>query len=286
MIKLYYNLTKPGMIYGNVLLVVAGFFVASRGSIDIATFLSVTIGMSLVVASACVYNNYIDRDIDGLMARTKDRELVKAVIPPTSALKFASSLLILGVLALYAHTNVLTIAVAFLGFFTYVYAYSYSKRVTVFSTHIGAVAGAMPPVAGYAAVTGVLDKGALALFAILFFWQMVHFFAIAIYRLDEYRAAKIPIMPARIGTYQTKLQIVMFACAFAVLSPVPTQIGLTGYLYGIVMTIMSLLWLVYALWGFWASDEKKWARRMFFYSLFVIFSVAILLIINWRGSLL
>jgi protoheme IX farnesyltransferase len=242
--------------------------------------------MTGVIASACVYNNYIDRDIDALMERTKERALVVDLIPPHKALAFASLLLFLGGVTLLFYTNILAFAVALFGFVMYVFAYSFTKRITMFSTHIGAIAGAVPPVVGYVAVTASLDKSALALFSILFTWQMVHFFAIAIYRLEEYKAAKIPLLPVQMGIYQTKIQMVLYASAFAILAPVPTQIGLTGYLYGLVMTTLSLGWLALTLWGFRTKDEKKWALRMFYYSLAIILAFAILLMINWRGSLL
>src|SRR6266513_5066162 len=117
MIKAYYLLTKPGIIYSNVLTAVGGFFLAAKGNINILLFLAMTFGIALVVASACVFNNYIDRGIDSKMARTKKRALVKKIISDGHALIYATILGILGFFLLLFYTNVLTAFIAFVGFF-------------------------------------------------------------------------------------------------------------------------------------------------------------------------
>lgn len=185
---------KPGIIYGNALTCIAGFFLASQGSINILLLLFTVVGLSCIIASACVSNNYIDRNIDALMERTKDRALAAGHIAPTRALLFAGIVGILGVSVLYFFTNLLALCIALLGFIVYVFFYSPLKHRTGYALFVGAVAGATPVLVGYTAVLGVLDRTALWLFLFLFVWQVPHFLAIAVYRYDEYAAARVPLL--------------------------------------------------------------------------------------------
>ena len=210
MIKDYYTLTKPGIIYGNAITVIAGFFLASSSVLEWRLLPLILIGISLIIASGCVFNNYIDRDIDSLMERTKKRALVVGSIPSLYALVYGAVLGLLGTGVLLFFTNYTTVLVALAGLFVYVVVYSlWLKRTSVHSALIGGISGAIPPVVGYVAVSGTLDIGALLLFSILVLWQMPHSFAIAIYRLGDYQAAHIPVLPVMRGVSITKLQIIM-----------------------------------------------------------------------------
>lgn len=197
LIKDYYTLTKPGIIYGNALTASAGFFLASRGAVDLWLLLATVAGLSLVIASACVFNNYVDRDIDALMERTRDRALASRRLSTKSALIFGSILGALGFATLLFYTNPLACLVALLGFVVYVALYTPLKRRSGHALFVGAVAGATPPVVGYAAAAGVLDISALWLFIFLFLWQLPHFIAISVYRADEYAAAGVPLLLGR-----------------------------------------------------------------------------------------
>lgn len=180
MIKQYLQVTKPGIIFGNLISVIGGFLLASKGVIDYPLFISTLLGVSLVVASGCVFNNYIDRDIDRIMERTKNRVLVKGLIDPKISLIYASILGIAGIVLLYAAANALAMQLAIIGFVVYVGVYSlYMKRKSVYGTLIGSLSGAAPPVIGYCAVTGQFDTGALILLLIFSLWQMPHSYAIA-----------------------------------------------------------------------------------------------------------
>jgi protoheme IX farnesyltransferase len=189
---LYYQLAKPGIVYGNALTAAAGFVLASQGSIDWLLFFAMLLGISLIVASAAVTNNVFDSDIDALMERTKGRALATGAIQPQNALLFATILGLLGIGALL-YTNLLALGIAIFGWIMYVAVYTPLKRQSAYSLFVGAVAGAVPPVVGYVSVTHTLDMTAFALFAFLFVWQVVHFIAIAIYRYDEYTRAGIPL---------------------------------------------------------------------------------------------
>lgn len=277
MVKTYYTLTKPGIVYGNLVICAAGFFLASKGSINFWLLFAVIFGTALVIASGCVFNNLTDREIDTLMSRTRHRALVNKTVSTQAAIFFGSCLGIIGFLTLILYTNLLTVGVGLFGFLFYVVVYRIWKRASVYGTLIGSVSGATPPVAGYLAVTNQLDIAALLLFLILVLWQMPHFFAIAIYRLDDYRAAKIPVLPAISGIFATKIQILFFMVAFCASLPLLTILGYTGYTYLIVTTIVSTAWLRLSIQGFQTKNDKSWARKTFLFSQVVIVSLSIIL---------
>lgn len=277
MIKSYYFLTKPGIIYSNVLTAVGGFFLASKGNFNFLLFFVMAFGLSFVIASACVINNYIDRDIDSKMARTQKRALVKKTIPGKYALIYAAILGILGFSLLLFHTNILTAFIAFIGFFFYVVMYSFTKRSTIYGTMVGSISGAVPPVVGYCSVTNHIDVAAILLFFILVFWQMPHFYAIAIFRKEDYAAASIPVLPIKKGIFQAKLQMFLYIIAFIIASSLLTVFRYTGFVYLVVMVTLGLMWLGLAIRGFRINDDKKWARKMFFFSLVIILTFSVLL---------
>ncbi|HSH55271.1 MAG TPA: UbiA family prenyltransferase, partial [Candidatus Limnocylindrales bacterium] len=167
MFKTYYQLTKPGIIYGNLLTAIGGFLYASEGRIDILLLLALAVGMSLVIASGCVFNNYLDRDIDAKMQRTQKRALVSAEISTQNALIYGAVLGISGAAILALYTNLTTLLLGIVGFVSYVGLYTYLKRRTIHGTLIGTIPGATPLIAGYTAVNGQLGLDALLLFLIM-----------------------------------------------------------------------------------------------------------------------
>jgi heme o synthase len=227
-------------------------------------------GLALVIASACVFNNYLDKDIDKKMARTKNRALAKGSIGSTQALAFASVLGFAGFSILLVGTNFLTAAVAWAGYIIYIFAYGFLKRTSVFSTLVGSIAGAVPPVVGYTAFSDHLDGGALILFLILVFWQMPHFYAIAIYRHDDYKSADLPVLPVVKGFRTAKFNILIYAFGFILAVVALTVFGYTGYTYLAIALVLALTWFGRILQGFSAKDDKKWARGVFMHSLIVI----------------
>lgn len=268
--KIYFLLTKPGIIIGNLITTAGGFALASKGSFSSASFLTVLLGISLVIASACVFNNYIDRDFDKKMERTKGRAFASGLVSSAKALLFAGILGILGMAVLGQFMNLITMGLAFFGFAVYVFFYSYSKHHSTYGTLIGSIAGAVPPVVGYYAAGGKLDLGALLMFAIVVFWQMPHFYAIAVFRLEEYKAASIPVLPVKKGLHQTKVQMILYIAAFSMASFLLFSFGYAGYFYLAISIILNLYWFVLAFESFKTKNDRKWARKMFAYSLIVI----------------
>ena len=227
----YYLITKPGIVFGNLLTVGAGFILGSRENIHFLLFLATLLGITLVMGSACVFNNYIDRTRDKRMSRTKNRPLVLGLISEQHALIFGSALGLLGFGTLLAFTNPLTTAIAALGFFVYVVLYSIWKSKTVYGTAIGSIAGATPPVIGYCAASGQFDAGAAILFAVLIFWQMPHFFSIALMHLEDYKKADIPVLPLSKGIFRTKIHMVAYILVFIPLTMMLTFTGYTNNLF-------------------------------------------------------
>ena len=273
----YYLMTKPGIIFGNLVTVAAGFLLASKGQIDIWLFLAVLLGLAFIMASACVFNNYIDRSLDKKMERTKNRALVSGVISGRQAIIFAICLEIIGNVILFAFTNLLTVFVAAIGFFVYVVLYSLWKSRTVYGTAIGSIAGAVPPVVGYCAVSNEFDAGALILFTMLVLWQMPHFFAIAMYHLDDYAAAGIPVLPLKKGILRTKIHMVLYIMAFILTAVLLTFFNYTGYVYLIVALSIGLLWLGLSIKGFASKDDRAWGGQMFRLSLVLILAICVVI---------
>lgn len=270
MIKHYFQVTKPGIIFGNIFTAAGGFAVAAQGHFNPWLLLATLLDVSLVIAASCVFNNYIDRDIDALMDRTKNRELVIGVIPPWAALLYGSFLGIAGLAVLAFYTNPLTVEVAVFAAFAYVVLYSLFFKRTRWGTYVGSISGAAPPVIGYCAAGGSLDGEAAMLFLILCFWQLSHFYAITIYLIDDYAKAKIPVLPITDGIRVTKIHIVGFIVAYIFASIVFTELHYAHYLYLIVSVGLGLWWLQLAWSGFSVTDDKKWAKSVFLRSLLVM----------------
>jgi protoheme IX farnesyltransferase len=205
------------------------------------------------------------------MARTRRRALVTGRISGRAANIYAAILGLAGVTILAAFTNLLTVAVALTGYFFYVVMYSlWWKRGSVHGTVVGSVSGAVPPVVGYTAVTGQLDTAALLLFLILVFWQMPHFYAIAIFRIKDYTAAKVPVLPIKSGVRVTKYYIVAYITAFTIAASLLSVYGYTSLTYRVIALLLGIIWLVLGFRGFRATDDTAWARQLFRFSLLVL----------------
>jgi protoheme IX farnesyltransferase len=265
----YLQLTKPGIVFGNLVSVIGGFLMATRGAFDPGLFARATAGVSLVVACGCVFNNYIDRDIDLKMRRTQKRVLARGLVGTAPALLFGGALGLAG-LALLASANILSAALGAVGLAIYVGLYSlYLKRRSPLQTLIGSLSGAMPPVIGYCAVSGQFDLGAVLLLLILSLWQMPHSYAIGIVYRDDYAAAGVPVLPVQAGIATARRHILLYIPAFTAAALMLTLCGYTGRAYLLVMTAVGALWMYIGLSTQKASD-RVWARRMFAFSILAI----------------
>jgi protoheme IX farnesyltransferase len=280
LVKSYYNLTKPGIIYGNVLATVATFLLAANGHVNILLFLATTLGTALIIGSSCVFNNYIDRGIDKKMKRTSKRALVVGSIPVKNALIFGLILGILGFATLILFTNWLVVAAGVIGMFFYLTIYTTEKRRSPLGTLVGAIPGAMPPVAGFVAVTGRVDMGAVILFLMWVFWQLPHFWAIGVYRLKDYSEANLPILPVKRGVAETKKYMLGCMFAFLILSLGLTYFKYTGIVWLVAMIILGGRWIMLGLSGFKTDDDIKWGKKVFGFSLVIMLSMCLLMALN------
>lgn len=279
--RAYYQLTKPGVLYGNVLTGAAGFFLAAAGQIDWMLFLVAIGGMTLVIASACVINNYLDRDIDQIMERTKKRPSVTGVVGATNVLTFGIVLGLLGVGVLYLWTNLLVVFIGVAGFITYVWLYgALSKRRSIHGTLVGSISGAAPIAGGYAAVSGQVDAGLIIAFAIMFFWQFPEFYSIAIYRRKEYAAAGVPVMTVVKGVRSTIVQIFIYTVLYVASTLLLTLYGYTGIVYLVIMALAGGYWVWLAAKGLTAKDTVAWSRKMFRVSMYTILLLCVMLAVG------
>lgn len=272
-VRQYYSLTKPGVLYGNVITGVAGFLLAAGyfAVFDVGLFAATIGGMTLVIAAACVLNNVLDQDIDQLMERTKERAVAHGDIPGRSATLFSLLLGLAGLLILVLWTNWLVVGIGVTGFVIYVWLYgALSKRRSIHGTLVGSISGAMPVLAGYCAVAGRIDMAAAMVFLALFFWQFPEFYSIAIYRRKEYAAAGVPVISVVRGERATVVQIYAYTILFVAAALLLTAFGYTGWIYLTVMLVSSLFWLRLANEGLYTHDTSAWARRMFRASLVIL----------------
>ena len=281
-IKKYLLVTKPGIIFGNLTTTVGGFLLASKGRIEIGLLLWIAIGVSLVVASGCVFNNCIDRNMDRKMSRTRNRVLAQGRMSPKVAVCYAALLAVAGVALIWKATNMLCVAIVLSGFMIYVGAYSlYLKRNSVYATLVGSLAGATPPLIGYCAVSNRFDMGAVILLSIFSLWQIPHSYAVAVFRLKDYTIAAIPVLPVKEGILTAKNHIVGYILAFMVATLMLTFGGYTGYHYLAVAAALGLSWLFMAWSGYRTSDDRLWAKRMFVFSVVSITILSVMMAIDF-----
>lgn len=277
----YLQLIKPGITLSNTLTALAGFFLAA--AFVPFSFLALVGGVggtAFIIASACVVNNVLDRNIDKRMKRTSKREIAKGTINVPSAIALAVILGLIGFGIILLWTNLLTFVLGVIAFVWYVVIYGIAKRTTSLSTLIGGVPGALPPVAGYTALTGSIDAAAIILFLILFFWQIPHFYAISMFRRDDYAKAGLPVWAVKFGLKNTKFHILLSAILFALSVPLLSIYGYTGFIYAVLGTALAVFWVVKGIQLYKMDDDIKWARTMFGISLIVLLLMCLLIAIG------
>ncbi len=269
-IKTYYYLTKPGLIYGNILTIIAGYLYGAIVRPELGTLIGVAVGGALVMASGTVINNIHDRTMDLHMKRTKERALVTGAITPQQASVYATLLAMLGLTTLALATNPLTLGLGLMGLVFYAGIYTYAKPRTVHATLIGTIPGAVPILAGYAAATNRIDASFWIFFALMAFWQMVHFYAIATFRMKEYKAAGVPVITVVKGVKIAKFLMAVFVAGYLVSILLLAYLGYAGFIYLAIMGPLAVWWSVVTIRGFGAKDDAAWARKVFFTSLILL----------------
>ncbi|MFD3448905.1 heme o synthase [Microbacteriaceae bacterium 4G12] len=280
--KILAQTVKTGIIKSNLIPMFAGLTLALY-TYQISIFqklpeiIFALIGSILVIGAAGAFNNLYDRDIDSIMERTKNRPTVTEEIKPKTVFWLGTLMAIFGLLAL-SLTTLLAAFLGFLGLFFYIVPYTmWSKRRTIYNTEIGSISGATPPLIGWAAIyPDITHPAILGLFAITVIWQMPHFYAIAIRKHDDYKAAKVPMLPVVKGVKRTYMQTNMYLIVLIAMSFLFGSLSLGLML---VALLLSILWLILSVYGYRNMDSERWAKSMFAYSLLhmtILFSTVII----------
>jgi len=267
--KDFLALIKIGIVNSNLITTFTGIWLAltivdKRFFNHLDSIFFALIGSALIMAGSCTLNNYIDRDIDHLMERTKARPTVTGKMNPVKVAITGLLFIIIG-LAFLLLTTISAAVIGVLGVFSYVVVYSmWSKRQHVSNTVVGSVSGAVPPLIGWAAIDPNLDIMAWMLFLIMFAWQPPHFYALAMRRVEEYRAASIPMLPVVKGFKKTKRHIYLWISA---LLPLPFFMTELGIPFVVLATALNIGWILTGIYANRFNDDMKWAKLMFVYSL-------------------
>jgi protoheme IX farnesyltransferase len=258
----YFELTKPRVVALIVFTAIVGMFLSTPGFLPLARFILATLGIALAAGSAAAFNHVLDRRVDAQMARTRGRPLPTGQLSTREALIFASILGIVSMLVLVVGVNGLTAALTFTSLIGYSVVYTlYLKRATPQNIVIGGAAGAAPPVLGWTAITNDVAADALLLFLIIFIWTPPHFWALALYRCEEYAKVGIPMLPVTHGPEYTRLQVLLYTILLA------------------AVIVLDAAYLMYA-WRLYRNYSDALARRAFRYSIQYLALLFALLLID------
>ena len=272
-------LTKP-RITALVLTTCAGGLWLAPGTIDATTIVMTLVGTALVVSGANALNMYIERDVDRLMARTKNRPLPAGRLSPRAALWFGVALSGMSVPILAIGVNAVTALLAVLANVSYVLAYTPLKQRSHVALFVGAVPGAIPPLLGWTAVTAHVDPGGLALFGVLFFWQIPHFLAIALFRKADYARAGLHVMPNTLGDAATKNGVIVYTAALVATTLLLYPLGVAGRAYLVASFVLGCVFLGWGCLGMRGGSGARWARSLFAYSIVYLVLLFTVLVAN------
>ena len=276
----YYALCKPNVVALIVFTAIVGMFLAAPAMVPWDTLFFGTIGIGFAAASAAAINHVVDHRIDSIMARTKKRPLPKGNVSVINAIIFAWFLgtISMGILAFLV--NPLTAALTAVSLIGYGFIYSmYLKRATPQNIVIGGAAGAAPPVLGWTAVTGTLDPNSLLLFLIIFAWTPPHFWALAIYRREDYKAVDVPMLPVTHGVEFTRLHILLYTIIMCIVTLLPYLVQMSGFFYLVCACILNVGFLYYAIRMQYDHDDRL-AMKTFSYSIIYLMLLFAALLID------
>ena len=263
----YYEMCKPRVVMLMILTSLAGMLLAVPGMVPMDILILGNIGIALIASSGAAVNHLIDRKVDSMMKRTHNRPLPQGRVAPLHASLFAASMGIMGMVILLFWVNALAAWLALASFVGYAFIYTgYLKRATSQNIVIGGLSGAMPPLLGWAAVTGTIEPGALILVLIIFAWTPPHFWALAIHRKEEYAKTGIPMLPVTHGEFVTKVYIIIYTVILLVVSVFPYLSGMSGPLYLVAALGLGIVFLAWSLLLMFRPQPKT-AMETFRYSI-------------------
>ncbi|GGB45322.1 heme o synthase [Shewanella inventionis] len=278
--RAYFEMTKPKVVALMLLTVLVGMCLAVPGIVPLQPLVAGMAGIAMMAGAAAAFNHLIDRKIDALMARTYNRPLPKGKVSTTKAAVFAVMLGLVGFVVLYTLVNPLTAWLTFASLIGYALVYTaYLKRATSQNIVIGGLAGAMPPLLGWTAVTNELHGYALLLVIIIFTWTPPHFWALAIHRRKEYAKVDIPMLPVTHGVEFTKTCILLYTILLAIACLLPVLVGMCGPVYLVGSTILSC-GFIYKAWQLKYHDYPGLAMKVFTFSIYHLMVLFIVLLVD------
>jgi protoheme IX farnesyltransferase len=278
LIRSYYLLCKPNVVYMMLICALVGMLLAEDSVSSISTIMVALAGIALCSGSAAAINQVIDRNADAAMTRTDKRPLPQGELSVFHASSFAFVIGVLGALVLYIYINTLTMVLTLASLIGYAFIYTvYLKRATPQNIVIGGLAGAAPPLLGWTAISNTIDPYALLLVLIIFVWTPPHFWALAIYRKEEYAKESIPMLPVTHGVAFTKLQIVLYTIILFIVSVLPYIVLMSGFVYLISAIVLSSIFMYYSI-KLYFSDDDAVAMKTFNFSIYYIFLIFVALL--------
>ena len=279
-LKNYLELTKPKVVLMMLITAIIGMLLASKSLPSLYLVIISMIGIGLCASSAATINQIIDRNIDANMARTSNRPLPQGEITTFNASLFAFALMIVGTTILVSQVNTLTAVLTVASLIGYAFIYTvFLKRATPQNIVIGGLAGAAPPLLGWTSVTNSIDPNALLLVLIIFVWTPPHFWALAIYRKEDYARESIPMLPVTHGVRFTKLQIILYTVLLVLVSLLPYIVLMSGNIYLFSALGLGLFYL-YSSIKMYLTDDEEYPMTSFKYSIYYIFLIFFALLVD------
>lgn len=278
--RAYYEMTKPKVVALMLLTVVVGMCLAVPGSVPLQPLVFGLLGIAMMSGAAAAFNHLIDRRIDAQMARTYNRPLPKGKVSAGRALGFSLVMAAGGFVILYTLVNAITAWLTFASLIGYAIVYTaYLKRATPQNIVIGGLAGAMPPLLGWTAVTGDFHGHGLLLVIIIFTWTPPHFWALAIHRRDDYAKVDVPMLPVTHGIEFTKTCILLYTVLLAIACLLPVLVGMSGPLYLVSSTLLSC-GFIYKAWQLKYADRPGLAMNVFKFSIYHLMLLFMALLVD------
>ncbi|MCW5197147.1 heme o synthase [Buchnera aphidicola] len=281
--KNYFLSIKPGIVIANLISVLGGFcFFSSYVYINIYVLFYVVFGTGLVIASGCLFNNIIDTDIDKYMIRTRSRILLQSSIPILYFKIYGILLLLLGFSILFIKVNILSSLLSIMGFCIYVFIYSlYMKRKTIYSTIVGSLSGAIPPLVGYCSVSNSIDVKSILLFTVFILWQIPHSYSIYILYYEDYKKAKIPVFSVKKGIEKTIKEIIFYILLFSLVICLFYNFQYVNFKFIMVLSLLNIFWLCISFLCYFFKNCKFFFRLLFYFSILIICIFNIFLMLNF-----
>ncbi len=265
-LRQFYALTKPRVTALAVFCAVIGMFLSTPGTVPLGVLIAATIGIALLAGAAFAVNCLIEREIDAKMARTRARPLARGELTPLQTITFAGLVGGIGMFLLYRYVNALTMWLTFGTFVGYAVIYTVLlKPATPQNIVIGGLSGAMPPLLGWTAVTGEVAPEALLLVLIIYAWTPPHFWALALYRAEDFARAGLPMLPVTHGAKFTRLQVLLYTLILAASTMMPFVYGMSGWIYLIAALLLDAMFLYYAVRIYTAYSDRL-AQQTFRFS--------------------